>query len=70
MVVLITLTFTQETESRKPLVVRTQQGYWKKQLGLSEDADEISERSDEGEEVRVMMMMMMMMMMVMMMMMI
>merc|ERR1719350_2010908 len=41
---------SQESESRKPLVVRTEQGYWKKQLGLEEDPDEISERSDDDEE--------------------
>ena len=42
---------SQESESRKPLVVRTEQGYWKRQLGLEEDPDEISERSDDEEEV-------------------
>ena len=43
---------SQESESReyKPVVVRTQQGYWKRQLGLEEDPDEISERSDTEEE--------------------
>ena len=48
---LITIT-SQESESReyKPVVVRTQQGYWKRQLGLEEDPDEISERSDDTEE--------------------
>ena len=49
---MITL-MSQESESRKPLVVRTQQGYWKKQLGLEEDPDEISERSDTEEEVTI-----------------
>ena len=34
-------------------MVRTQQGYWKKQLGLEEDPDEISERSDTEEEVTI-----------------
>ena len=42
---------SQVSESRKPLVVRTEQGYWKRQLGLEEDPDEISERSDDEEEV-------------------
>ena len=48
---LITI-ISQESESReyKPVVVRTQQGYWKSQLGLEEDPDEISERSDDTEE--------------------
>ncbi len=32
-------------------MVRTEQGYWKRQLGLEEDPDEISERSDDEEEV-------------------
>merc|ERR1711971_720894 len=43
---------SQQAESReyKPVVVRTQQGYWKRQLGLEEDPDEISERSDSEEE--------------------
>merc|ERR1711971_1034466 len=43
---------SQQAESReyKPVVVRTQQGYWKRQLGLEEDPDEISERSDTEEE--------------------
>ena len=49
---MITL-MSQESEARKPLVVRTQQGYWKKQLGLEEDPDEISERSDDEEEVTI-----------------
>ena len=42
---------SQESEASKPVVVRTQQGFWKKQLGLEEDPDEISERSDNEEEV-------------------
>ena len=43
---------SQQSEAReyKPVVVRTQQGYWKRQLGLEEDPDEISERSDSEEE--------------------
>merc|ERR1712152_51726 len=43
---------SQQSEARdyKPVVVRTQQGYWKRQLGLEEDPDEISERSDTEEE--------------------
>ena len=49
---MITL-MSQQSESRKPLVVRTQQGYWKKQLGLEEDPDEISERSDDDEGVTI-----------------
>merc|ERR1712029_1309411 len=43
---------SQDSESReyKPVVVRTQQGYWKRQLGLEEDPDEIRERSNSEEE--------------------
>ena len=44
---------SQVSEAKKSLVVRTQQGYWKKQLGLEEDPDEISERSDDEEEVTI-----------------
>merc|ERR1711902_194418 len=51
-IVALIATWAQESEAReyKPVVVRTQQGYWKRQLGLEEDPDEISERSDTEEE--------------------